>query len=200
MFESCRAHFALRPRRRSAFGADETLRVAEVPEGLTLRRHRDLVSRRGHIWVRRGLLGLIAVVLVLALLNVFGQRPSTVSATAPEAKLSLYAPTHLRSGLFFEARFHINASAEIKNAILVLGSGWLEGITVNTIEPSPVGEASRNGKIALTLGHIPATHSYILFIQSQINPTNVGRRSQNVWLYDGDRLLAKLDRTVTIFP
>jgi hypothetical protein len=171
-----------------------------VPDGIDLARHRDLVGRRHDVWVRRGALGLIAAVLVVALLNFFGQRPSTVSATAPEAKLSLYAPTHLRGGLYFEARFHINAHAEIKNAILVLGSGWFEGITVNTIEPSPVDEASRNGKIALTLGHIPATHSHILFIQAQVNPTNVGRRAQNVWLYDGDRLLAKLDRTVTIFP
>jgi hypothetical protein len=171
-----------------------------APDGIDLARDRDLVGRRGDVWLRRGLLGLVGVVLVLALLNAFGQRPSTVSATTPEVKLSLYAPTHLRSGLYFEARFHIKTGAEIKNAILVLGSGWFEGITVNTIEPSPVGEASRNGKIALTLGHIPTAQSYILFIQAQVNPTNVGRRAQNVWLYDGDRLLAKLDRTITIFP
>jgi hypothetical protein len=33
-----------------------------------------------------------------------------------------------------------------------------------------------------------------------VNPTNVGRRSGDVWLYDSDRLIAHLDRTITVFP
>jgi hypothetical protein len=73
-------------------------------------------------------------------------------------------------------------------------------MTINTIEPSPIGEASRDGKLALDLGHIPRGQSYLLFMQLQVNPTNVGRRSQNVELFDGDRHLLTIDRTVTIFP
>ena len=45
---------------------------------------------------------------------------------------------------------------ELKQATLVLSQGWLEGNTINTIEPSPVGEASRNGSLSLDLGHVPA--------------------------------------------
>jgi hypothetical protein len=52
----------------------------------------------------------------------------------------------------------------------------------------------------LELGHIRKGASYILFIQLQVNPTNVGRRSQGVALYDGARLLSTIDRTITIFP
>jgi hypothetical protein len=37
-------------------------------------------------------------------------------------------------------------------------------------------------------------------MQFQVNPTNVGRRSQDVGLYDGDTALVSVDRTVTIFP
>ena len=33
-----------------------------------------------------------------------------------------------------------------------------------------------------------------------MNPTNVGHRSQDVELYDGDELLATIDRSITIFP
>jgi hypothetical protein len=40
----------------------------------------------------------------------------------------------------------------------------------------------------------------VLYIQSQVNPTNVGRRSQDVSLYDGERLLATIHRRVTVFP
>jgi hypothetical protein len=37
-------------------------------------------------------------------------------------------------------------------------------------------------------------------MQFQVNPTNVGRRSQAVRLYDGKQLLATIHRQVTIFP
>jgi hypothetical protein len=174
--------------------------VAEIPDTIVLRRHRDLAGRRHQQWWRRGILALLTLVPLLALFNVFGQRPSTSKASVPPATLAVYAPTHLRGGLLWEARFHIKAHREIKNAILVLGTGWLEGMTLNTLEPGPVGEASQNGKLALTLGHIPQDQSFLLFAQFQVNPTNVGRRSRPVWLYDGKTLLARIDQKVTVFP
>jgi hypothetical protein len=73
-------------------------------------------------------------------------------------------------------------------------------MTINTIEPSPVGEASRDGKLVLDLGHVPAGQKYLLFVQFQVNPTNVGRRGQDVRLYDGETLVATIHRTVTVFP
>jgi len=71
---------------------------------------------------------------------------------------------------------------------------------VNTIEPSPVGQASANGRLSLDLGHIPAGNAFLLFMQFQIDPTNVGHRAQTVWLYDGSHHLLTLKRTITIFP
>ena len=133
-------------------------------------------------------------------MDVFGQRPATQIAAAPAASLNVYAPTHLRGGLLFSARFHIYARKDLKRATLVLDPGWAEGMAINTIEPSPVGEASRNGKLVLTLGHVRAGATYILFMQLQVNPTNVGRRSQDVALYDRGALLGTIDRTVTVFP
>jgi len=174
--------------------------VADAPDTIVLKRHRDLDGRQHDIWVRRGLFALLCVVPVLALLNVFGQRPSSATAGADTALLDVYAPSHVRGGLIFEARFHITARKPIKNAILVLDAGWLEGMTVNTIEPSPVGEASHNGRLTLQLGHIPRGSSYLLFMQFQVDPTNVGRRSQRVELYDGGRRVADLQRTITVFP
>jgi hypothetical protein len=174
--------------------------VAPVPDTIALGRHRDLEGRRNDVWVRRALLALILVVPVLALFNLFGQRPGTSKASVQAGTLSVYAPTRVRGGLLWEARFHITAHREIKKAILILGSGWLEGMTVNTVEPSPVGEASQNGKLALTLGHIPAHESFLLFMQFQTNPTNVGHRSRKVELYDGDTKLATVNQKVTVFP
>ena len=174
--------------------------VADVPDTIVLERDRDLDGRRSQIWVRRGLFALLCVVPVLALLNVFGQRPSGSSAAAPAASLSLYAPSRVRGGLLFEARFHVTAHRDLRNATLVLSSGWLEGMTVNTIEPSPTGEASKNGNLSLVLGHIPAGRTFLLFMQFQVNPINVGHRAQDVALYDGGRKLLELHRTITVFP
>jgi hypothetical protein len=174
--------------------------VAEAPDGLTLRTNRDLVGLENRPWTRRALLCVLCVPILLGLLNVFGQRPSTTKSAVQAASLTIYAPKRVRGGLYYEARFHVQAHDELKDARLVLGSNWIEGITINTIEPSPVGEASRDGKLALDLGHIPAGTTYLLFIQSQVNPTNVGRRSQDVALYDGDTFVTRIDRTITVFP
>jgi hypothetical protein len=174
--------------------------VAEIPDAIVLERDRDLVGRGWEIWVRRMLFALLPLVTVLALLNLFGQRPATTTVGADAATLKVFAPTRVRSGVLYGARFHVTAHRDITDAILVLHPGWLEGVTVNTIEPSPVGEASENGRLSLDLGHIPAGQSHILFMDFQVNPTNVGHRPQTVDLYDDQTKLLEIDRSITIFP
>jgi hypothetical protein len=171
-----------------------------APDEIDLGRDRDLRGRDKDLWIRRAMFALIALIPVLALFNVFGQRPTTAKATVPAATLSVYAPTKLRGGLIWEARFHITAHQELKNAILRLGTGWAEGMSINTLEPSPSGEASHNGQLEFTLGHIPQNQSFILYMQFQVNPTNIGHRSRSTTLFDGDTELAALHQKVTIFP
>jgi hypothetical protein len=175
--------------------------VADVPDTLILKRHRDFIGRRYTLWPRWVILALITLFCVLGLLNVFGQRPSTATAQTPAAKLTVYAPTKLRGGLLFSARFHITAHRELKNAMLVLDPGWAEGMAINTIEPSPLGEGSTNGRITLQLGHVSAGRSYILFMQFQVNPTNIAwHRSQNVELDDGNTKVLTIKRDIVIYP
>jgi len=174
--------------------------VADVPDGIVLKRDRDLEGRGWHLNLRRALVCLIAALPIVALFNVFGQRPETSSAAAAEAKLTVYAPTRLRGGLLYQSRFHIEARQDVKQAFLVLDPGWAEGMQINTIEPSPISEASLNGKLELEIGHIPQGQSYILFMQFQVNPTNIGHRARNVRLYDGHTLLATIHQNVTVFP
>lgn len=174
--------------------------MADVPDSIVLKRHRDLQGRRSEIWVRRGLLALVAVVPVLGLFNVFGQRPETSIAQSAKAELKIEAADRVRGGLLYQARFHIHARQELRKATLLLSSGWLEGMTVNTIEPGPVGEASRDGGLALDLGHIPANKDFVLFMQFQVNPTNVGHRPQVTELDDGNEVLLRINRSVTVYP
>jgi hypothetical protein len=175
--------------------------MADVPNGLVLERDRDLVGRGNDIWIRRALMSLVAVIPVLALFNVFGQRPNTRTLVSPAASMKVYAPSRLRGGVFFEARFHITARQEIKDAFLILGTGWAEGMSMNTIEPSPVSETSNNGRLSFELGKIPAGESYILYLQFQVNATNVAwGRPQTVELRDGKTTLLSYKRSVTVFP
>jgi hypothetical protein len=173
--------------------------VADVPDELVLKVARDREGRRDVV-ARRIALSALLVVLALGLLNVFGQRPATTTAEAQAASLEVYAPERVRGGLFYEARFRIDASRELDNATLVLDPGWAEGITINTVEPAPLGEASRDGRLVFELGRVPAGNKHVFYLQLQVNPTNVGRRSQDVQLFDGDELLATIDRTITVFP
>jgi hypothetical protein len=177
------------------------LGVAEIPDTIVLKRHRDLEGRRKDVWFRRGLLALVAVIPVLGLFNVFGQRPGRPTVATSAARLQLYAPSRLRGGLLYEARFHITARQDLKKAILVLDPGWVEGQQMNTVEPSPLGQASRDGQLEFTLGHIPQGHTFLLFTQFQVNPTNVAwRRPANVELFDGDTHLLTLKHHLTVFP
>jgi hypothetical protein len=174
--------------------------VSRIPDTIVLRRDRDLGPRRNDIWVRRGLFALVCIVPLLALANVFGQRPQSSTAAVGAARLSISAPSRLRSGLLYQARFRVTATRRIAQAELVLDRGWLDGLTINTIEPSPASETSQNGKLALDLGSIPRGQSYVLYIDLQVNPTSVGRQDQTVTLYDGNRALITIHRTLTVFP
>jgi hypothetical protein len=158
--------------------------VAGIPEHIDLQRHRDLRSVAFNRPVRWVLLATIGAFILLGLLNAFGQRPQTFALDTPAASLELSVPSHLRGGLLYEARFTITAHHELKNAI----------------DPSPLGQASRDGDLLLTLGHVPAGHVYRLFMQFQVNATNVGRRRADVTLYDGATKLGAIHRTVTVFP
>ena len=175
--------------------------MADIPDQIVLERHRDLHGMAHRVWVRRVLLALLAAFLVVGLFNVFGQRPHGSFAESGEARLELYAPSHLRGGLLYEARFTITAHRDIENAVLQLAPGWNEGMQQNTLEPSPLGEASRNGQLLLTLGHIKAGTPYRLFMQFQVNPTNVAfGRDADVSLYNNNTKLAHLDRKLWVFP
>jgi hypothetical protein len=174
--------------------------VADVPDTIDLKKHRDLASWGYNRPIRYAILGLVAASCLAGLLNLFGQRPSTSTAESPQASLELTSPERVRGGLLFQARFTLTAHDALTHAVLQLGPGWTEGMQINTIEPSPIAETSRNGSLALTLGAVPAGEHYTLYMQFQVDPTNVGHRDADVTLYDGDTKLFTIDRTITVFP
>ena len=174
--------------------------MPDIPDHIVLKRHRDFERRGWHIWLQRGVLLVMAAFVAAALANVFGQVPSTVHAQSPSARMELYAPDSLRGGLLYETRLRIHAYVDIKQAIVRLDGGWLEGYTLNSLEPTPLGQASSKGKLIFTLGHIPAGDTYTLYMEFQTNATNVGIHHQGIVLLDGQQRLAELKRSVTTYP
>ncbi len=173
--------------------------MSATPDFLTLKENRDRGNpvEKAARWV---LIGLLATIEIAALLNAFGERPTTTKAAGPAAELAVSAPVRLRGGLFYQGRISVLARERIDDAVLVLGPGWMEQTSINTIEPAPVDESGQDGRLALGYGTLEPGESLVVYIQLQVNPTNVGHRSQRVELRDGPTLVAAADRTVTVFP
>jgi hypothetical protein len=167
--------------------------ASSLPDGLSAERNRDLRGRARHPAYRRGLLCLVAVLPVLALLNVFGQRPTVTSAQAAPADLKVTAPARLRSGLIFQVRVEVAAHRAISSPQLTFSQGWWDSM-------SETDETSSNGRVTLTYGKLAAGHTLTVWLYFQVNPTNVGKRSEDIELNDGSHPVTSVHRSLTTFP
>ncbi|HET7046836.1 MAG TPA: hypothetical protein VFI54_01080 [Solirubrobacteraceae bacterium] len=174
--------------------------ASSLPDGLSVARNRDLRGRARHPQYRRVLLCLVAVFPVLALLDVFGQRPTVSTAHAAAADLRVTAPARLRSGLIFQVRVEVVAHQTISVPQLIFSQGWWESMSENSIEPSATDETSSNGRVSFTYNKLTAGHTLIMWLYFQVNPTNVGKRSEDVELNDGSKQITSIHRSLTIFP
>ena len=76
------------------------------PDFISLELHRDN-DRAIERWVRRIVLAVLLGLIVVALANVFGQRPSTDEVVASAATLQVTGPHAIRGGLLYEAGLEI---------------------------------------------------------------------------------------------
>ncbi|MCW3056717.1 MAG: hypothetical protein JWO21_686, partial [Solirubrobacterales bacterium] len=150
-------------------------------------------------WIRRVILCCVAVLPVLALLNVFGQHPTTSSASSPAAAVNVTAPARLRSGLIFQVRTQVLARRDIGQLQIAFDKGWWESMSVNSIVPEPTEESSENGRVVLSYGKLPAGQTLVSWIYFMVNPTNVGKRTENIDVLDGSNVLVHIHRALTIF-
>lgn len=160
----------------------------------------ELEGRRRHAVYRRIGLGILGLIVVAALLNAFGQETTTSVAVGRRAVLSVEAPPQLRGGLLFQARFEVRARRRLAQPRLVLSPGWLESMTLNTVSPEPLSEGSGPGGLSLAYPPLAAGRTLVVRTEWQVNPTNVGRRGEDVALFDGPERVAGADRTLTVFP
>jgi hypothetical protein len=160
----------------------------------------DRFDRVG-VWVRRAAMGALTAVVIAALCNTFGQRASVVHATGPLASLELRAPATVRPGLLFQAKITITPRQMLPSTHLVLGSGWFDGLTLNTEEPGASTETSGpDGSVVLDLGTLPAGQPFVEYLEYQVNPTSLSRRTQTLAVLSNGVTAASMRRTLTITP
>ncbi len=174
--------------------------MSGYPDFLEPGRHRDAQGRGHQPWVRRAVLAALSALLLLGLLNVFGQRAVTSRAAGTAARMDVRGPTKVRGGLLFQERITVRALQAIQYPRLVLSQGWADGLQINTIEPQPQAESSRDGKLVLSYDKMAAGDKIEVFVDYQVNPTHVGTTDMSVVLDDGATPLVRLPRTLTSFP
>lgn len=168
---------------------------------LRLDRHRDLAGRHRELWGRRAVTAILVVFVLLAAANSFGQRPSSAEALGPAAGLVVSTPSTVRGGLIFQTRVDITARREIAHPTLVLGGGWFDSMTLNSVQPGPTDQASRGAGVTLAYPKLGAGGRMTVWLEWSVNPTNLAwRRPEHIQLDDGDSPLVDLTRTVTVFP
>ena len=160
----------------------------------------DRAGQDRGLWARRAVITLFCVIAALALADRFGQRPTESHAAAPAARMTLTAPETVRGGLFFQSRVEIHALREIASPQLVLDHGWVEGMQVNSIEPAPASELSRDGRVVLAYDKLAPGDDLRIWMQFEVNPTNVGRRSYGIELDDEATRVVRLSPTITVLP
>jgi hypothetical protein len=166
----------------------------------TDRPHSERADAYG-VWIRRAGIALLVAVVVVALCNVVGQRAGNATARAGAADISVHAPTRVRPGLLFQARITVVAHQTLPNADLVLDKGWVDGLTINTNEPSASKETSApGGGLILTIGTLQAGQTYTQYFEYQVNPTSFSGRSQTVTLRSNGTAVVSLSRTLTVIP
>jgi hypothetical protein len=157
----------------------------------------------GHadLWARRIGMCVLAAVVVAALFNTVGQRAATEHAVDPLARIDLRAPATVRPGLLFQAKVTLSVTEVLPKAQLVLSRGWFDGLTLNTEEPAAASETSGpDGSVVLDIGTLRPGSPYVQYLEYQVNPTSLSRRTQTISLLSSDATVVTLHRTMTVVP
>jgi len=170
----------------------------DTPFALDRQRHLD----RGHhsaVYRRLGL-GLLALVCILGLANLFGQRSTLTRVDGSAASLTVNSPEHLRGGLVFTSEITVIAHQKLGDAQVQLSSDWFRGMTFNGVAPQPNNMSSNGDSVTLDYGPIDTGQSMPFWISWQTNPTTLGARSEKVSVSDGSSQLVSMQRSLLVFP
>jgi hypothetical protein len=172
--------------------------TSELPIGLDRARHLE----RGHHSAvpRRVGLAFLTLICLLGLANLFGQLSTVSRVDAAAASLTVDAPLHMRGGVIFTSQVTISAHRKLDDLQVQFSDGWFRGMTYNGIAPQANNENSSADGVTFDYGALDAGQSFPIWISWQVNPTNIGIRSERVTVKDGSTELVSLQRDRWVFP
>jgi hypothetical protein len=175
--------------------------AADTLDGIDKARSRRPSDRTAaHAW-RRIYFALLSLLILLALVNTFGQRTTTSAASSDSATLQVIAPSAARGGVLYQVSVQVTAKRDLQSPTLAFSPGWFSGITTNAEVPQPSPQQSRGGQSLFALGEMKAGDTRTLHLYFQVNPTTIAwHRSQDVELDDGSSRLAVIHRTINLYP
>lgn len=173
---------------------------ADYPPRIDRARHEELTGRTRYVWLRRVAIVLVAVMPVLALVNVFGQHSALTVSVSPAASLGIDSPSRVRGGLIFTTKIVVTPSIQINDGQIYLDNGWFQNMSLNAVSPQPSNQSAQGPWQVWDFGQMPAHTAYTIWISWQTNPVNIGTRSQTIELYDGKDKLMTAHHTLTVFP
>jgi hypothetical protein len=157
-------------------------------------------GQRVGLVTRRVLMTLFALISLAGLLGAVGQRASSSTVHGDAATLRVSVPERVRGGIFWQAKVEIDARQKVDQPRLIFADGWLEGMQMNSVEPAAGSESSRDGRLVFSYDTLQPGDRLVLWMQFEVNPTNVGRRSLELDLDDGQNPIARFNRDITVLP
>jgi hypothetical protein len=144
---------------------------------------------------------LLLAFVVAALANVFGQRASTASTTSADVTLRVQSPRTVRGGLIYQTRVDVTADRAVQRPVITLDGGWFDGMTLNSVNPSPASQTSGLGGATFQYPPLAAGETMTVWFEWSTNPTEVEwRHPRTVTVGDGGRELVHQTSTITVFP
>lgn len=166
------------------------------PDGIEAE-HARVLGRRGH--ANPLSLVLLAMVIAGAMLGFAGSEVDR-SASANGVTLSWHAPERMRNGEFLEMRLTVESTQALGSLVVGIDAALWEDMTVNTLIPAPAEEGSLDGEFRFEFGPVPASQSFLIKIDAQINPDALGGNDGTLTAYDGDRPLVELPVRIEVLP
>ncbi len=160
-----------------------------TPEASTVRsRLGDEIDEGSHpvaLWLRRGMLTVMAVAVALGLLSLLGVRTSTVSAHEDGYAVSLHYPSVARAGLDVPWRVTVTHPGGFgKELTLAVTGDYFDIFETQGFHPEPAEETRDRDTLYLTFT-APPGDTFVVDFDAYIQPASQRGRSATLSVVDG---------------
>jgi hypothetical protein len=153
-----------------------------------------------HRWMTAIAALMLGGVVAMGLSGLAGGRDRRDFRTTAEATLLIEGPAIIRNGEYNETIVTMQAHRAIANLALEIDAAYWRDITVNTMLPSPEAEKLHDGVMRFEFGPLGAGSTASFKVDAQVNPHRFGSSRGDFVLKDGSREIARVSRSLIVWP